>query len=318
MKRIALTLIAISLIGCGSAPISKPKAVDAFRSPPNVTGVPEQDARKYARQFFGAALAKAENSDSSSTFDVSADALSAFALALASGGALTDAHSDLYKGAGALLGIGLGANQYFKPEDQRAVYFNAAEASYCSGVYLLSLAALLDGVTLTDIATEEETAKRLNTSLKGLLYSRSLASADLDPFTAAALVTAAVNADVDTKAKLAALKFIKTIPMNAHIRSLEIYKYEVSEINKTAYNLDETLKTIARMSVTPDALLKAYNAADPANKAGAASIMVQAEYDATKTDFQPSVLAQRLPEIIEVVNAYTACSGALRSLKTGD
>ncbi|WP_339414301.1 hypothetical protein [Pseudomonas sp. EA_35y_Pfl2_R5] len=306
-------LAAISLAGCGTAPTQKPRAVDAFASTPipEPNSSPSALAKKASTTFFSNASAKAKSSDDSSDFGVKADGLAAFAIALASGGALTNSHSELYKGAGALLGLGFGANQYFKPEDQRAIYFNSAEASFCSGIHMTTLAELLEGVTVQNITDEIATTQTMESTLTGLLYSRNLVAAQLDPFTATTFVTAAVNAEDDANAKLSALKFIKSIHLQAHKRNLEIYKYEISEVNKTAFKIDDTLKTISKLSVSPGDLLKAFNQGNPGD-GEANAIMFNSKVKDTKVIFEPTALAKKLPDIIENINTFNGCTAALK------
>lgn len=322
MKHIALAVsllaLTVTLNGCGSPPVKKPAAESAFATPPDNDGPPDVDAKAASVRFFNSSLKDAKDSDSSSGFDIKADGLAAFAIALAGGGALTNAHSDLYKSAGMLLGLGLGAKQYFKPEDQRSIYFNSAESYYCSGIHMQTLSNQLKGVAITEIDEEIKSSNELASTLKGLLYSRSFAVATLDPFTSHTLISAALNADADLEAKVDALEFLKSISVNAHRRDLEILRYKISEINKVAYDLDGTLKTIAKMSVSPDSVLKAYTATDPTKaKAGAVLLMDQADFDNAKSTFQMSPLGGKLPGIIETINAFTACSVHLKPLKAG-
>ncbi len=305
---IVLVISALVLAGCGSAPVETPRAASAFeppeRPPKGADGrpipvLPSIEASDAASAFFDSALEKATSSDKASDFKMKADGLSIFSVTLAAGGALTGSKSKLYKAAGALLGLGMGANQYFKPKDQVGIYLNSAEAAYCSGMSMKTLSHQLDGIEHDAISQAEDGVRQLNIAIKSAVYSGKIPTNS--PFQAAALVTAAMNSEADTAKQLAALNFIRTIQQQVHKRKLALLKYEINEINKTAYNIDDTLGTIAKLSVAPADAIKALTSQN------------NIDLNALTADKNVNQLLNRLPEIIQTVADFNACTDPLKN-----
>lgn len=306
-----LVVSALVLVGCGTAPVQTPRAASAFAPPEEEISTPTKQASDAASAFFDNALAKAKSSDAASDFEMRADGLSIFAVTLAAGGALTGSKSKLYKAAGALLGLGMGANQYFKPKDQRAIYFNSAEAAYCSGLNMSSLANQLRDIDARTITKAESAVRTRSAIIKHAVYSDQLSSLGLPPFQTAAIVTAAINSDADSASQLSALNFIKTVHQQAHNRNLVLLRYEISEINKTAFNIDNTLGTIAKLSVAPADTLKALQGLDQA----LALKNIQGQISTEEAEV--STLLTQLPEMIQTITAFNACTDVLKPVTNG-
>ncbi|MDL0441851.1 hypothetical protein [Stutzerimonas frequens] len=306
-----LVVSVLMMAGCTTAPVQAPRAASAFTAPKEVASSPAEQARSAASAFYASALKKAEASDAANDFGVKADGLSIFAVTLAAGGALTGSKSKLYKAAGALLGLGMGSNQYFKPKDQRAIYFNTAESAYCSGLQMTILADQLKNLDTATIDNAKEAVRKNNETIRGVVYSGQIQSSDLQPFQAASIITAAMNSESDTAAQLAALSFIKAPQLHAHNRQLLLLRYEISEINKTAFKIDDTLDKIAKLSVGPTETLAALKSLD-----GASEPMTVPDEKDLPVDPVAALLKQ-LPEIIQTITDFNACTDVLKPVTTG-
>lgn len=310
-----LVVSALIMAGCSTAPVQTPRATSAFSRPDAIASTPAAQAHNAASKFFLNAYLKAERSDAASDFQMKANGLSIFAVALAAGGALTGSKSKLYKTAGALLGLGMGANQYFKPKDQRTIYFNSAEAAYCSGIHMTTLAQHLTGIDIKTISKAKEKVRSNSVEIKQAIYSQNLSS--LPVLQSASIVTAAINSDADATAQLAALNFIASPYLQAHNRNLLLLKYELSEINKTAFNIDDTLGTIAKLSVSPaDALNALDTLKQPTDITTVPGTKNETSKKPTEEEKVTSLLIL-LPEIIQTISDFSACTNVLKPVTTG-
>ncbi|GEM_PF-4106344 len=306
-----LVVSALMMAGCTTAPVQAPRAASAFTAPKKVASSPAEQAQSVASAFYASALEKAHASDAANDFGVKADGLSIFAVTLAAGGALTGSKSKLYKAAGALLGLGMGSNQYFKPKDQRAIYFNTAESAYCSGLQMQILADQLGSLDTATIDNAKKAVRKNNDTIRGVVYSGQIQSSGLQPFQAASIINAAMNSESDTAAQLAALSFIKAPQLYAHNRNLLLLRYEISEINKTAFKIDDALEKVAKLSVAPTETLAALQTLD-----GKRQLMAKQGGQSVASEEKVATLLKQLPEIIQIINDFNACTNVLKPVTT--
>lgn len=270
------------LAGCTgdtTAPFKTPLVAPLYKVPGTLLGKPACDEIKgstpcadpYLQAWTNAqalavsAAGFAKDVDDNARFKVWNDLTSLGLLAGAGIGALTNAHSDLYKSAGALLGLNLGLDAYLKPEQQRDVYLNAADAASCSARKMQAVSRLITQVQSRDIQAVRNQLPENERALKTVLYSTDLQTrlaALNNPFLVAKVINAGLAADNDAEATEKALDFLANLDDVGFDRRKLITMYTVSEIYKVAYKRDAALAVIGKVSVTPTELLKQMNAAN--------------------------------------------------------
>ncbi|WP_165668861.1 hypothetical protein [Metapseudomonas otitidis] len=307
MKVVATSIIAIAVLstGCSNkAPYIAQGASALYRSQLVLSGKPSENAYNASINLKATALDYAQHSDESASNAMYNDMISGALIGGAGVGALTTAHSDLYKSLGALFGLSMGHKFYFNASEQRKIYLLGAEAAACSSIAVSKLARELEGIEQKDIEAVYDSVDPQTTELKSFLYDPSKISAlGGTPFLVAALVNGAVNADQDatkTKETLRAIMYLEETELE--IRK-KIFTYINNEIYRTSFKSDESLQKIASYAVSPADLLSVLKKAGASGRNDAYSKSVQS----ADVENGENLLRKRLPRITEIINEQRAC-----------
>ncbi|BBP81156.1 hypothetical protein PHLH8_07980 [Pseudomonas sp. Pc102] len=304
--------LSLSVAGCSHAPYVPQEAADLYIKE-KITGAnAEEKAKNISAIHKDIAHKYAIRSDESAKNRLYNDMISGSLLAGAGVGALTTAHSDLYKSLGALFGLSMGHQLYFNASGQRKIYLLGAEASACTSLSFARLSSELKGITDDSMERVYGSIDANTAEAKSYLYSSEKleeAVADRTPFAVAAIVNGAVNADRDATATKATLEFIMDLDNSDFQTRKAIYTWLTDEIYRTSFKSEEAFKTIAAFSVNPTDLL---NALKPkTEKSGDGDEEKSTEKPLTEDEKEDALLRSRLPRISEIINQNKSCITAL-------
>lgn len=309
--RSLIILIAVGnalLVGCSKAPYIPQNAVDLYNDAKINGSTPSEISSSISNNHKTIAKSYARRSDESAKNGLYNDMLSGGLLAGAGVGALTTAHSDLYKSLGALFGLSMGHKFYFNSTGQRSIYLLGAEATACTSRAFSKLSLELKGISQANITNLYDTVDTQAIELKQYLYSADTTKITLTPFNMYALLSGAVNADRDASSTKATLEFIMDLKESDFQSRKAVYTYITDEIYRTSFKSEEAFKKIASYSVNPLDLLKAINAANPNSSSPALTLQIA---DAEKATSGENKLRAKLPRITEIINQHQACITAL-------
>lgn len=315
--------LSLSMAGCSHAPYvpqnaaalytkDKINGANAQEKSQNISNIHKEIAHKYAIR-----------SDESAKNKLYNDMISGSLLAGAGVGALTTAHSDLYKSLGALFGLSMGHQLYFNASEQRKIYLLGAEAYACTSLSFARLSFELSGITDGSMKRVYASIDANTAVAKSYLYSPEKleeAVADEPPFTVAAIVNGAVNADRDAASTKATLEFIMDLDNSDFQTRKAIYTWLTDEIYRTSFKSEEAFKTIAAFSVNPTDLLAAFKPKtekkedkENSDNSNQTEVEKAAKEKAKKEAEEDTLLRNNLPRILEVINQNKSCITALPS-----
>ncbi|WP_301154345.1 hypothetical protein [Metapseudomonas otitidis] len=323
MRAIYVALIAVPLLGgCSTPPVKQPSISrfydfkEAEFKGESLSGDIQKQLLSLAKQHAEDAKLFADNVDDSNNFRFWNDMVSIGTLGFAGVGALTNAHSDLYKASGALLGTSLGVDKYFNAEGQQAVYMRSADASYCSKKNLIDLSKLVESVTPQDIKDYKSAitkqAQQLNTVFANPTVGASLTALG-DFKLGSTLAQAALNSDDYKRSQTEALDYLSDVQDKQHTKRLEIARYQYNEIKKIAYQKEAAFKEIKRLAVKPTDIMNAFKDTDP-NRLKSSSVSSEfSEFKVAGTPPSPGFtnLRDNIDDIIKEINEYEGCRSFL-------